>query len=128
MANPSTALVVDGVFNSDPTVTRCMNYARSWGYGTLIVENVRAWRETDPKKVPPDPLAIGPDNDDAIMRSAQEGLVVCAWGTLGGSRGLEVSEMLRAVGVKLHALRLNDDKSPAHPLYLPAGLLPVRIA
>src|SRR3989304_203888 len=78
MANPSTAIVDRGAFTSDPTVTRCIVYARKWGYGTLIVENVRAWRETDPDLVPEDPLAIGPENDLYIQRSAViANLIVC---------------------------------------------------
>jgi hypothetical protein len=124
MANPSTAIVTDGVFASDPTVTRCMNFARRWGCGTLIVENVRAWRETDPDKVPPDPLAIGPENDARIRRSAKEAdIVVCGWGKLGGERGRAVLRMLAEVCAPT-ALKLNGDGSPAHPLYLAADLKP----
>lgn len=124
MANPSTAVVVDGQFNSDPTVTRCLGYARRWGYGALIVENVRAWRETDPKLVPADPLAIGPENDLRIQRSAVAAeLIVCGWGSLGGSRGIEV---LRALApLRPHALKLNADGAPSHPLYLAGDLRPV---
>lgn len=39
LANPSTAIVSGGVFQSDPTVTRCINFAKAWGYGTCIVAN-----------------------------------------------------------------------------------------
>lgn len=124
MANPSTAIVLGGIFKSDPTVTRCMNYARAWGFDELIVENVRAWRETDPDKVPADPLAIGPENDERLRESAREaGLVVCGWGKLGGTRGADVLRVLRAESQPC-ALRLNADGSPAHPLYLPATLKP----
>jgi hypothetical protein len=127
MANPSTAIVMDGEFQSDPTVTRCINYARSWGYGRLLVVNVRAWRETNPKLVPPDPEAIGEDNDAWIQLACRESdLVVCAWGKLGGVRGLEVLRIMRfgGHGRAPHALKLNGDGSPCHPLYLDKTLKP----
>jgi hypothetical protein len=44
MCNPSTA---DDVKN-DPTLSRCCNYARNWGYGRLIVCNLFGQRSTDP--------------------------------------------------------------------------------
>jgi hypothetical protein len=125
LANPSTAIVENGVFQSDPTVTRCMNYARAWGFGRVVVVNVRAWRETDPKKVPADPLAIGPENDEWICGlSATANLVVCGWGKLGGARGPKVLDVIRDVDKVPHALRLNGDGSPCHPLYLPSDLKP----
>lgn len=126
MANPSTAIVLNGQLKPDPTVTRCMAYARDWGCTELIVENVRAWRETDPDKVPADPLAIGPENDERIRESADEAeLVVCGWGKLGGTRGAEVLRIIRSVDAVPCALRLNQDGSPQHPLYLPRDLRPV---
>jgi len=125
MANPSTAIVLDGHFKSDPTVTRCIGYARAWGYGELIVENARAWRETDPSKVPADPLAIGPENDARIRESALESdLVICGWGKLGGTRGADVLRILREVSEPC-ALGLNNDGSPKHPLYLRADAKPI---
>jgi hypothetical protein len=121
LANPSTATHL----RRDHTVTRCINYARAWGYAWAGVANARAWRETNPKLLPPDPLAIGPDNDLAIHRMATRALiVVCGWGKLGGARGPDVLRLIRSVGHAPHALRLNDDGSPEHPLFLPADLRP----
>ena len=116
LANPSTATHQ----KLDPTVTRCVGFARSWGHAWCGVANVRAWRETDPKLVPPDPHAIGPGNDwhiGEMVRRAE--VVVCGWGTLGGDRGRAVLDLVRAAGKAPMALRLNRDGSPAHPLYLP---------
>lgn len=125
MANPSKAVVDAGVFTSDPTVSRCINYARSWGFGSIIVTNVRAWRETDPKLVPPDPKAIGPDNNMWIHRGAiASDLVVAGWGKLGGARGDECLRIIRYAHKTPHALKLNSDGSPAHPLYLSKSLKP----
>lgn len=41
--NPSTT---DEIKN-DPTVTQCLNYARAWGYGGLLIMNTFAFRATD---------------------------------------------------------------------------------
>jgi hypothetical protein len=119
LANPSTAVVVNGVFQSDPTVTKCIKYARRWGYGRAVVANARAWRETNPKLVPADPLAIGPDNDGWIESLArQANLVICGYGRLGGVRGPVVLELVRSADKTPHALKLTPDGVPYHPLYL----------
>jgi hypothetical protein len=123
LANPSTATPE----KPDPTVTRCIGYARRWGYAWCDVVNVRAWRETIPKLVPADPLAIGPDNDRYIVYVAREAhLIVAGWGKLGGARGIEVLRLLRREPrlAGPYALKLNGDGSPAHPLYLASRLQP----
>lgn len=123
LANPSTATHL----KPDPTVTRWIDYCRRWGYGWAWVCNVRAWRETEPKLVPADPLAIGPDNDYQIAHwAAQAEIVVCGWGKLGGRRGSNVLALIECAGGKRpHALKRNGDGSPTHPLYLRADLRPV---
>ena len=47
MLNPSTAdeLVLDS------TVSRCLSFAKEWGYGRLEVANLFALRATDPKEL-----------------------------------------------------------------------------
>lgn len=121
LANPSTATPDE----LDPTLTRCLDYAKRWGFGWLWVANVRAWRETDPKKVPADPQAIGPLNNETILRAALgASLVVCGWGKFGGELGKKTLDRLLSAGVVPHALKLNNDGSPAHPLYLRADLEP----
>ena len=124
MLNPSTA----DETQLDPTCSRARDYAERWGYGALIVTNVFGWRSTDPDvmKAAKDP--VGPGNDAAIVRAAQESaLVVCAWGNHGAhlKRSLAVTRLLLEAKVKLHALRVNTNGEPAHPLYLPGNLRPL---
>ena len=120
-ANPSTATAD----KPDPTVTRWINYCRAWGYGWSVTANVRAWRETKAKLVPPDPIAIGPENDGLIkLAVSQAHLVVCGWGKLGGKRGTEVLRLIRDAGKVPHALKLTKAGEPGHPLYLRADLKP----
>jgi len=116
LANPSTAIPK----KPDPTVTRCINYGRDWGYGTVLVGNVRAWRETNPDWVPADPLAIGPYNDAILSLLIRlSDVVVCGWGKMGGPRGEEVLQLIRSCGKTPMALWRNQDGSPTHPLYQP---------
>ena len=121
LANPSTATSR----KVDPTVARCIKWAGQWGFGWCHVANVRAWRATDPRDVPEDPKAIGPDNDRHIAEACRKAeLVVCGWGKLGGARGPVVERIIRDTGHVPHALKLNADGSPGHPLYLPAAARP----
>jgi hypothetical protein len=125
MLNPSTA----DELKLDPSCTRARNYAERWGYGALVVTNVFAWRDTDPRNLLLAKDPVGPANDRAILKAARRAnLVVCAWGNhaehLG--RGAQVLELLE--GIRLHALRLNSSGHPAHPLYLPGSLSPRKFA
>jgi hypothetical protein len=123
-ANPSTATRDE----LDPTLRRWLGYCRSWGFGWSWTVNARAWRATDPNDVPKDPFGIGPDNDAHILRhAAASDVVVVGWGKLGGARGHAVLDLIRRAGRVPHALKLNQDGSPSHPLYLRASLKPFRM-
>jgi hypothetical protein len=126
MLNPSTA----DEFQLDPSCTRARVYAERWGYGSLIVTNLFGWRATDPDDMKAAREPVGRGNDRAILRAAQESaIVVCAWGNHGAhlGRSQKVLSALRAAGVPLHALRMNGAGEPAHPLYLPGNLKPLRL-
>lgn len=121
--NPSTA---DEAAN-DPTVTRCINYAKRWGFGGMVMLNIFAYRATDPRAMKLHPSPVGRDNDSALLQvSKAVGKVVCAWGTHGAydGRGNDVRQMLS--GVELSHLGLTKDGFPKHPLYLKSDLEPVR--
>ena len=125
MLNPSTA----DELRLDPSCTRARNYAERWGYGALIVTNLFGWRATDPQEMKSVRDPVGAGNDAAILHAAREAaLVVCAWGNHGAhlSRAGAVTALLRKAGVPLHLLRMNGAGHPAHPLYLPGGLEPLR--
>lgn len=121
--NPSTA---DETTN-DPTVRRCIGFARSWGYGGLVLTNIFAYRATNPKHLPFQRDPSGPDNDDAIMSAAQtSAITVMAWGDHGKlqRRGEHVIAMLHEAGIGLHYLVKTLSGQPGHPLYLPSHLWP----
>jgi hypothetical protein len=119
--NPSTA---DEVQN-DPTVRRCIAYAKSWGFGGLCMTNLFAFRATDPQDMKAVADPIGPDNDRHLLDCARHaGVVVAAWGEHGVhlDRAAAVTQLLG----DLHYLRMNQSGQPGHPLYLPKALRPVR--
>lgn len=120
MLNPSTA----DAENDDPTIRRCIGFARSWNCGTLVVVNLFAYRATKPgiMKMTADP--VGPDNDRHIRIAAQQarefgGPVVCAWGTHGSlqQRDHHVLAMLQQLGVEPQSLERTSEGFPKHPLY-----------
>lgn len=93
MLNPSTADATE----DDPTIRRCIGFAKEWGYGTLIVGNLFALRSTDPERLTEHPEPVGPENDAHLMSiCGAADQTIAAWGTRGsfGSRGYEVVEML----------------------------------
>lgn len=123
LANPSVA----DEFRLDPTLRRCADYTERWGYAEMRVANVRALVETDSAKVPDDDvLAAGPDNlRHVALLTEGAGLVVCGWGKLGGKLGVAMRDYLDRYCVHVpHALKLNGDGSPQHPLYLSKTLRP----
>ncbi len=60
--NPSTADETE----NDPTINRCINYSKDWGFGGLCMVNLFAFRATDPSDMMASKDPIGSDNDDWI--------------------------------------------------------------
>jgi hypothetical protein len=77
MLNPSTADAdVD-----DPTIRRCMRFARDLGYGGLLVGNLYAYRATNPDELDVVDAPIGRGNQTALYALvARAGIVIAAWG------------------------------------------------
>lgn len=117
--NPSTA----DETNDDPTIRRCIAFARAWGYGALCMANLFAYRATDPAVMKKAAEPVGWENDHTLTTlAAGAGVVVAAWGAHGTYKGRDKS--VRLLVPKLHFLRLTKDGHPGHPLYLPASLKP----
>ena len=120
MLNPSTA---DAEID-DPTIRKCIGFAKRWGYGGLHVVNLFALRSTDPDALYSHADPIGPDNEafiDAGRLSAPKTIV--AWGKHGKIHG-RAEKLLPKLG-PVFALMLNADGSPRHPLYVPYDTTPV---
>lgn len=120
MLNPSTA----DALQDDPTIRRCIGFARREGCSALRVVNLMAYRATDPDNLPDNILeAVGPDNDRHLAHAIErvQGPIIAAWG--GNRRALEprdlLFEMLDLKQVRLHCLGKTSKGAPKHPLYLP---------
>lgn len=118
--NPSTA----DENNDDPTLVRCMNFARDWGYGSVCTANLFAYRATAPADMKAATDPVGQDNDQWLKKLADEaGLIVAAWGNDGAF--MDRSSQVRALIPGMHCLKMNQSGEPAHPLYQRADTRPV---
>ena len=115
MLNPSTANAI----HDDPTTIRCINYAKKWGYGGIMIGNIHSYRTKSPKILKRwlKRRAMTPNshyiNIDYVKRMAKEAdLIICAWG--GNHKG--IPEWVDEIPNK-HFLELCKDKiTPKHPL------------
>jgi len=118
--NPSTA---DEKVN-DPTITRCISFASSWGYGGVCVTNLFGFRATAPTELKAYHDPIGKENDSWVHEMAKEAAIkVAAWGNHGKFLNRSV-DFLSSLD-QLHCIKMNKSGEPAHPLYLKAELKPV---
>ena len=118
MLNPSTA---DGR-EDDPTIRKCMGFADRWGYGSIIVVNLFAYRATKPAdlwRASGTIDLVGPDNDrtiaDAVAKSKD---VAVAWGGASHRIALQRIKSLCAgplADTPLICISENGDRSPTHP-------------
>jgi len=125
--NPSTADEV----NDDPTVRRCIRFAKDWGYGGLVMMNAFAFRATDPRVMQAAPDPVGPDNDYWLLEMAkirvrQGAVIVAAWGNHGvyQNRHQNILRLFQDAGVPLHCLGITKTGYPKHPLYVKADTRP----
>ena len=116
MLNPSTA---DASID-DPTIRRCIGFARQFGYGGIRVVNLYALRATDPKELWRVDDPVGPENDGRIVYAATDCDVILAYGSHAKPKRIrEVLSLLKECEATTYALKLTRKGNPQHPLYLP---------
>jgi hypothetical protein len=126
MLNPSTA---DASID-DPTIKRCIGYAKAWGYGGLFVGNLYAYRATDPAHLWDahfNGLDIrGIENDQWLCKMAPvSNLIVAAWGgNADPQRARSVTKLLSGFQ-DVHCIGRTKAAQPLHPLYKSKDLQPV---
>jgi hypothetical protein len=127
MLNPSTA----DAEKDDPTIRRCIGFAKDWGYGGIYVVNLFSLRATNPKDLLTAPFVVGIENEKWFRRmSCLAHLVVCAWGNSSIVNKLQKRldhgwKPLSWISKPLHYIELSKDGTPKHPLYLPKHLTPI---
>ena len=123
MLNPSTA----DETADDPTIRRCVGFARDWGHSALIVVNLYSLRATRPRDLFASHHRLGSRDDDAILDGAgRADFILAAWGAHGArdARGDAVLALLRDAGFVVHAIGLTKNSQPRHPLYARRGVAP----
>jgi hypothetical protein len=121
MLNPSKA----DASQDDPTIKKCMAFARRWGAGGIVVVNLFAYRETDPVllKGMRDNI-VGPDNDAHILSETHGRRIIAAWGCDGTLYNRDRHVMQLLAGRKVECLKLTKDGHPWHPLYVKGDTVP----
>lgn len=116
MLNPSTAdAEVD-----DPTIRRCIAFSNTWGYGSMWVGNLYAFRSTDPATLWGMAVndACGPENSQHLYHMALESAqIVCAWGA-GGGTNIPLALPVPTAGGIVCLGTTKKHGAPRHPLYL----------
>ena len=118
MLNPTTA---DGL-NNDLTTIRCINFAKKWGYGGIMIGNIYPFRAKRPKDLRKWIKGYGDlynfneyeDNKNHVRDMAQQtDLIVCAWGCnyKGG-----IPEWMKELGDLFYLDLCKDNITPKHPL------------
>ncbi len=122
--NPSTA----DETADDPTIRRCVRFAREWGFDRLKMVNLYAYRATDPavlweaQKSGVD--IVGPENDHVLsLVFGGSDRTIAAWGALAHPD--RVAEIMAWPLRPRWALGFTKDRRPRHPLYVRADTLPV---
>lgn len=116
MLNPSTA----DANQDDPTLRKCIHFAKSFSCGSLEVVNLFAYRATNPRELKKVADPVGSRNNCYIELAIRRAdLIIVAWGTKGifQKRNEEVLNLIS--GKKsLYCLGLTKGGHPRHPLYL----------
>lgn len=121
--NPSTA----DETKDDPTIRKCIGFAKRWGFGAIDMVNLFAWRSTDPTGlISAYPAHVGPDNDEHLAGTFDAAhRIVWAWGRHCSAVRRLVQERVAASDwfsvprkCEVGVLGRSQDGSPRHPLML----------
>jgi hypothetical protein len=124
MLNPSKA---DASID-DPTLRRCISFAKFWDYGSLIVVNLFAFRTASPLELKKVDNPIGKQNDRYLKKAIKSAdRVVVAWGNNGKlmQRDRLVLELLSKHNIQPHCLGITKAGYPRHPLYVMSSKKPI---
>jgi len=122
MLNPSTADAVE----NDPTIKRCIGFAKREGCGGIVVINLFALRSTDPKNLAAHADPVGPENAKYVLQALARNpaVVIAAWGAhpfatqQAYAMATGLAAQLDHQGMRLKCLGVPAKGHPRHPLYL----------
>ena len=124
MLNPTTA----DPEKDNPTIRRCIGFAKKWGYKKLEVVNLFALCTTEPEILSQAADPVGPENNMWLKKSSSSaGIVVAAWGEQGKRLQRDKKVMQLLSGIDLHCLGNTKQGYPRHPLYVSADTKPQKL-
>lgn len=116
LLNPSTA----DELRNDPTIRRCISFARTWNFGSIEVVNLFAYRATDYRELFKAREPIGTENNRFLVQALERSsFIVLGWGTRGTflNRDRQVMSFLAGKN-HLYCLGITKNGQPRHPLYV----------
>lgn len=122
MQNPSTADATD----DDPTIRRCVGFAKRDGFGGISVRNVFALRATDEREILTHPDPFGPENESHLLAARSVSLMtklVVAWGNRLGKKKSRHSDAYKQAACACsvaYCLGVTKGGDPRHPLFVRA--------
>ena len=115
MLNPSTA----DIHNNDLTTIRCMNFAKKWGYGGIMIGNIYPFRAKRPKDLNKwinddsvDIKSYSSNVDHVYEMVYKADLIVCAW----GCNHPGIPDWVDELGDLFYLELCKDNITPKHPL------------
>ena len=118
--NPSTA----DESNDDPTIRKCIGFAKRWGFGAVDVVNLFAFRSTEPAGLLAGVDPVGRCNSYQLTQAFENARrIVWAW----GSHGPRIQRLIIPASIsarrieracEVGTLGTTKDGSPRHPLML----------
>lgn len=118
MLNPSTA----DASADDPTIRKCVGFAKRHDCGGIVVVNLFAWRATDPKELERVSEPVGPENDRMIQFALVDttpNVIVAGWGGRPFARRRAGTVKRLLAGYPVKRLSETQDGAPGHPLFIP---------
>jgi len=121
MLNPSTA---DADYD-DPTIRRCISFAKTLGHKGIIVVNLFAARFSRPSGLRSISNPVGPENPYYIGEALKlANRLVCAWGANEPwGQDSVVMDMIRESGKQPWCFGTTRSGAPLHPLYIPKNTI-----
>lgn len=123
MLNPSTA---DAELD-DPTIRRCIQFSKDWGFGGMLVGNLYAFRSTDKRVLYKVKDPVGPENLATVaFLQTLSTKTIAAFGNDKGPGSRLYWKLIEQAGFnsintggpQILCVGHNKDQSPKHPLYV----------
>lgn len=118
--NPSTA----NDKSDDPTIRRCINFARSWGYGGMYMCNLFSYVSTDPDKIITSEAERDLNDYHLKNVASMTNKIIFAWGAFKQHKA-RMEEVIKMFP-DAYCLGKSKDGFPKHPLYLKSNLKPTK--